>query len=125
MAALGFKKCFAPLVKSGVKQTTIRLTHKHPIKPGDALHLYTGMRTKNCSKLLDTVCKEVLPIVIMLDERAVYLKRDGRSMAQLTDDEIVSLAMTEGFPCPDEFFSFFSHYYGKQSPVFEGVWIKW
>lgn len=46
MALLNFKKRFAPLVESGTKTHTIRAWRKHPIREGEMLHLYTGLRQK-------------------------------------------------------------------------------
>jgi len=51
MPALNFQSRFADLVASGKKRQTIRPVRRHPIKAGDLLHLFTGMRTKRCKRL--------------------------------------------------------------------------
>lgn len=56
MPALNFKKRFAEAVEAGWKLQTIRAPRKRPIKPGDRLYLYTGMRTKGCRKLGEGRC---------------------------------------------------------------------
>ena len=64
MAALNFQKQFAPDVESGIKLQTIRAKRKNPIKEGETLYLYTGMRTKKCRKLGEVKCYSVLPFEI-------------------------------------------------------------
>ena len=66
MPALNFKAEFAPLVESGEKRQTIRKLRKDGRDPkvGDALYLYTGMRTKKCRKLGIAPCESVQPIEI-------------------------------------------------------------
>ena len=53
MPALNFRAEFADAVERGEKCQTIRAYRKdgrNP-KPGDTLHLYTGMRTRACRRL--------------------------------------------------------------------------
>ena len=64
MPALNFKREFAPLVEAGTKTQTVRQKRKRPIKRGDRLYLYTGMRTKRCRKLREAECWGVFPISI-------------------------------------------------------------
>ncbi|HLG35546.1 MAG TPA: ASCH domain-containing protein [Bacteroidia bacterium] len=76
MPALNFQERFALQVQNGTKRQTIRKRRKRPIKIGDKLFLYTGMRTKSCVKLGEGVCIETVPVTIhntclMLYNRAV------------------------------------------------------
>ena len=64
MPALNFKKEFVSLIDFGIKRQTIRPLRKVPIKPGDKLYLYSGMRTKSCVHLGEVYCCEVLSITI-------------------------------------------------------------
>jgi hypothetical protein len=48
MPALSFMQMFRPKIESGFKRHTIRAERAIPIKPGDLLVLYTGMRTRSC-----------------------------------------------------------------------------
>ena len=61
MPALNFTQ-FTDNILSGEKCQTVRLSRKHPIKRGNKLYLYTGMRTKGCKKLGEAVCSKVVPI---------------------------------------------------------------
>jgi hypothetical protein len=57
VVAYSFKSRFADAVASGAKRQTIRANGKRRhARPGEALQLYTGMRTKDCRKLRDAVC---------------------------------------------------------------------
>lgn len=52
MPAFSFKERFVPMVIDGSKSNTIRSFRNHPIKVGQLAHLYYGMRTKYCKKLI-------------------------------------------------------------------------
>lgn len=56
MPALNFPKLFAPLVEQRIKRQTIRAKRKIPIKAGQTLYFYTGMRTGSCRKLGEAPC---------------------------------------------------------------------
>jgi len=66
MPTLGFKKRFVEPIRTGVKHHTIRETRKRPIKPGDKLYLYCGLRTQYCFKILPEpqTCTKVQPIKV-------------------------------------------------------------
>ncbi len=115
MPALNFKSQFAAAVESGAKQQTIRASRKHPIKVGDTLHLFTGMRTKACRKLRVATCTAVRSIKI--DEARVWI--DGR---WLSLDEIKQLAAQDGFSDCIVFVDFFRATHGLP---FYGALIKW
>ena len=115
MPALNFKKQFMAAVLNGTKCQTIRATRKHPIKAGDPLHLYTGMRTKQCLRLRVTPCTRVRPITIT--GSAVIL--DGRELSPV---ERSRLARADGFPSPIDLHIFFLENHG---PNFEGQLIEW
>lgn len=123
MSAYGFKAQFAAAVSSGKKRQTIRALRKkgrHAL-PGEAMQLYTGMRTKDCRKLLDPdpVCASVDPISILLcvDGVQVFLNEE-----QLGPRELTRLALADGFGGPLEFLTFFRETHGLP---FNGVLIKW
>lgn len=54
MPSVNFQKRFAGLVESGAKRQTIRALRRdgRDHKPGDSLYLFTGMRTRNCRRLV-------------------------------------------------------------------------
>ena len=115
MPAINFKKQFAELVESEEKRQTIRPLRKCPIKPGETLLLYTGMRTKQCRKLKEVVCKNVSPIVV----GPRWIRLNGEV---LEDEEMFKMARRDGFRRTLDFFNFFRKQY---SLPFHGVLIQW
>lgn len=77
MPAINFT-VFIDKVKYGTKLQTIRKRRKNPIKVGDKLMLYTGQRTKDCKKLMDTVCTQIDTIKISKDGNDIYISESGQ-----------------------------------------------
>lgn len=117
MPALNFKKQFVPLIESGEKHQTIRVLRKDGRKPkvGEALYLYTGMRTKNCQKLKEVICKSVTRIVISRG----YLRLNE---VFLHSFEKLQIAFADGFETYQEFQNFFEETHGLP---FHGIIISW
>jgi len=128
MPALNFHSRFAEAVASGAKPHTIRAPRVHPIKAGDVLHHYTGMRTKACRRLREpTVCTAVTPITIFAAREAVSLGagsvRYPLEFPMVLDRAMVEhLAKADGFADAAEFFAWFGEVHG---PAFEGFLIEW
>jgi hypothetical protein len=116
MPAYNFKKQFAPKVESGEKRQTIRRPRKRRTRLGDALYLYTGMRTKYCRKLRTETCKSVIPISIQANGIYVGLCRRKLSMA-----ECKKIAIADGFESLSDFMDFFE----SQGLPYHGELIKW
>ena len=66
MVAYSFQKRFAYPILAGTKCQTIRDARKRHARPGEALQLYTGMRTRQCSLIGTARCMDVQPIVLDL-----------------------------------------------------------
>lgn len=117
MVALNHKKEFAPKVEDGSKTHSIRAVRKqgNPT-PGCALQHYYGMRTKQCRKLRDSVCTEVIPIKINWDG----VRLDGKWIGK--GKETFKLALDDGFTSTNAFIAFFDEQPGLP---FEGNLIKW
>ncbi len=101
MPALNFKIQFVPHIRSGRKTHTIRSTRKLPIKTGDTLYLYTGMRTRHCQKIIQSVCLKVEDVLIR--QRKTF-SNDSTERFEvaingvgLESDEKQALAYADGF----------------------------
>lgn len=116
MPAYNFKKEFAGAVKSGEKCQTIRKKRKRSTKSGELLFLYTGMRTKDCVKLCNVICKSVQEIFIVGN---CGISVDG---IWLNNREIDNLAKEDGFSGVSSFLDFFDSQYDLP---FSGEIIKW
>ena len=114
MVAINFSAQFAGHVERGEKRQTIRRSKK--CKPGDALQLYTGQRTKACRKLRDAVCKDVT--YVGLTQRGITLG-DVRRFPRDIDE----FARLDGFKDYAEMWKWFSERYETNS--FTGYVIRW
>lgn len=119
MPAYNFEKRFAEAVVSGIKSSTIRLSHKNA-KPGGTAYLFTGQRTVSCRRLGDSPIISVEPIVITqtLDGGSLVLV----NCIALTPGDKALLARTEGFADLADMLSWFREHYGDQ---FSGWLHKW
>lgn len=116
MPAISFDARFAKAVACGAKRQTIRPQRKKPIKIGDKLYLFTGMRTKGCRSLGVGVCIDVQDVRIESDEAVAI---DG---VHLLRDELHLLAQKDGFDDSREFIEWFRAHYGLP---WVGQLIKW
>lgn len=122
MPALSYSKPFAPKVWRNDKRQTIRAMRKRPIKVGDTLYHYYGMRRPGCVRLGISKAEEVLPIEIhaplLTVPRRVIV--DGNRVGPRTLHE---LACDDGFDSVDAFFDWFKP--GNRSHAFRGQLIMW
>lgn len=122
MPALTFQKRFAAAVEAGRKRQTVRRARKRPIRPGDRLVLYTGMRTKHCRRLGKAVCRTVEPVLISANGAFVVpgeVRLSGRPLGAAELDEFIA---ADGFDSHLDFFDWFGRHYGQ---TFYGVVIRW
>jgi hypothetical protein len=121
MPAYNFKKRFAAKVESGEKLHTIRAKRKdgRRPKPEQAMHGYTGLRTKYTRLLVTATISKVEGISITAGPPAIEVWIDGR---KLTSSEIYDLAIADGFVSSSEFLAFFRDEHGLP---FVGDLIHW
>lgn len=123
MPSLNFQQRFAGKVESGEKPHTIRAKRKRPIKSGDTLYLFTGMRTKYCRRLATKICTKVEAITIDWRTKQVCIyKPVFDCMVPMNNEEIRKLAIKDGFDSVAEFYKWFV---SESNPEFEGDLIWW
>ncbi|WP_353325510.1 hypothetical protein [Chitiniphilus shinanonensis] len=130
MPAYNFKQQFAADVASGAKRQTIRARGKRRApKVGEILSLYTGMRQGGgaCRLLGRHYCTSVEAISISCRHQVVRLARPmptgyGHYYAELSAEEVETLAQADGFPSSAAFFAFFAEQHGGS---LDGYLIKW
>src|SRR5690348_2486158 len=104
MGLYNFQSRFVPKILSGEKTHTIRSIRANPDKPGNTLHLYTGLRHKGARLLMRTFCVKVDEIFIGLAPGgACFVSINGE---YLDADEREQLARRDGFENFDEMMSF-------------------
>ena len=120
MPLLNFKPQFVEPIRSGRKHHTIRATRAIPIKRGDNLYLYTGLRHKGAFRILagPVVCTKVQSITIKIAiEDAVEI--DGE---RLSLDECETLARADGFDSWSAMREFWQNTHGEVKPAGVDQW---
>lgn len=121
MVAYSFQKRFAPLIVDGSKRQTIRAHRKRHARPGEALQLFTGMRTKYCKKIIsDPVCAAVEDITLFVPTgfEPEHIISDG-VRSYVTPE----FAIADGFEDIHDFTRFWHTNHGPGE--FHGVVIRW
>lgn len=115
------------------KRQTIRAMRRYPIKKGDRLYHYYALRTKNCRKLGETICKDVQEIQITAKEFTISKKYAGKIITvpsieiltegiTLSTDEANVLARQDGF---SDIITMANFWLDTHSLPFKGQLIKW
>lgn len=119
MAALNFHERFADKVESGEKTQTIRAFRKIPIKVGEILYLYTGLRTKHARKLGEGKCTSNGVIEIRSD--AIYIRRRS-SKVWIGGKKLDQFARSDGFESWEDMKKWWLNVHGLP---FTGNIIEW
>jgi hypothetical protein len=122
MALLNFHRRFVSRIKDGSKTHTIRGKRKRPIKAGETLHLYTGLRHKGAELIMRAPCARVEDIKMVSDEshiaERVHVFIEG---VELDRDEKEAFARRDGF---DSFCQMIMDWWNGLLP-FNGDVIHW
>jgi len=87
MPAYSFQQRFVPLVKEGSKRHTIRARRKHVPKPGSTLQLFSAMRTKYCTRIMDAPFKKIRTIIITESEiYIVWMRLSDSQVCEVYDE---------------------------------------
>ena len=120
MVAYNFAPRFASLVESGAKVQTIRGHRKRHAREGEAVQLFTAMRTRACRKLVDPD-----PVGIGVLEIKIY--RDFVQHPEVGGDgsiiDLDNFARDDGFADWSEMRAWWDKTHGIG--LFEGVLIRW
>ncbi len=107
MPLLGFKKRYVEPIQAGTKIHTFRVDRKIPVKVGDALYLYCGLRTKNCFRILPPDTRS-LPIRCVRVEPMTITEFSVKIRGKIIfSEQCNELARNDGFANFEEMFQFF------------------
>lgn len=122
MALINFQERFANDIENGKKRQTIRKQRKYPIKLGETLYLYTGLRTKKARKLRTEICKNVEGIRIQW--LGIVLYNDKKRIKKINVGSRTSnkFAEEDGFK---DFYQMMAWFDDTHGLPFDGVLIKW
>ncbi|MCJ2051670.1 hypothetical protein [Methylobacterium sp. J-070] len=138
MVAYSFKSRFAAPILAGTKAQTIRAERagkSRHARPGELVQLYTGMRTRQCRRLGEAWCLEVLPI------RLCFSRHGMAELVQFGDrfirpERTDDFAREDGFVDAEDMARFWWAEHGSaprsddrftdpDTLIFEGVLIRW
>ena len=131
MAAYNFQSRFAERIKNGSKKQTIRRVGKRRhAKPGEKVQLYTGMRTKNCRKIIsDPTCLHVRSIQILVGAYSIgWIKVDGKKIPK---EQLEEFAIADGFDSIQDMHGFWLKFHGQgifghsEKPEEQAVLVSW
>lgn len=137
MVAYSFAPQFVAPIEARTKLQTVRGHRRRHARVGEPIQLYTGMRTKQCRKLItpDPVCIGLHPITIALDAQAEQLITSITvGHVALSDVGIERFAERDGFTTlakgfarrrMGEFWLKAHTEPGVRWVEFEGVCIRW
>lgn len=128
MVAYSFQKRFVPYITSGLKPHTMRnvRTGRVPhVRPGQAMQLYTAMRTVHCKRIGDAVCAMVTPVTIIFHPK-LYPSIDIEGRQSLQGAALESFCKSDGFPGGWlELAAFWHKEHGPDLTRWDGVLIEW
>lgn len=107
MVSFTFKPEFVPLIHSGEKFQTIRSGMR--CQPGDTMHLFTGLRTKQCQRIGEAVCVETFPV--MFRENSFHTGLNNKVIHMKDPDLLLAFAKADGFKTWDQCHEFFRQQY--------------
>lgn len=118
MVAYSFQPQFVDPIRSGRKQQTIRaIGRRRHVRPGDALQLYTGMRTRSCRLIGRATCADVEAVRIWFEPDRVILFTRG-------DVDLEPFAQADGFRSWAELRAFWAKHH-PDVDRFSGFLIRW
>lgn len=119
MVAYSFKSQFVSPILSGAKRQTIRADRKRHARAGEAVQLYTAMRTRQCRLIGRATCLGTVPIRIDLPSNTVTVGGAVYSGWAMLDP----FAMQDGFDGWLAMRDFWQTTHGDGA--FSGVLIRW
>jgi uncharacterized protein YqfB (UPF0267 family) len=124
MGLYNFKLRFVPFILAGTKTHTIRELRRYPDKPGNTVHLYTGLRTKHAKLLMRATCVGVQTVVLdrfgLDGDRSAVIRIDD---VDLDQGEMEALAVRDGFADLADMMNFWK-FAGRTLP-WRGQIIHW
>lgn len=136
MVAYSFAPQFIEPIASRQKLQTVRAQRRRHARVGEAIQLYTAMRTKQCRKLIDVdpICVGLMDIRIIVDPGHCRLISDmAIDGHHRTVDEMEAFARADGFADDDEASALrrMGEFWVKAHKIkgdffrFDGVCIRW
>ncbi len=137
MVAYSFNKMFRDPILAGLeagpwvpgmKRHTIRLERKRHARVGEAVQLYTGMRTRQCTLIGTAICNQVAPIHVYLSPAdaggRVSIRVPDAPLVYTTSEQLDHFARCDGFTDWAELLAFWARAH-PDTGLFVGVIVNW
>lgn len=131
MGLLGYQDWKADLVEAGVCRQTIRASRRYPVKVGDRLYHYRGLRTPNARKLragVQDFCQQTFPVELRAKKGGSVWIVDGTEREK-TDTVLLDIATRDGFGSVEAMTDWFLKNHKPKDPssglLFKGDVIRW
>ncbi|OCC01746.1 hypothetical protein BA190_27685 [Labrys sp. WJW] len=125
MVAYSFHKRFAPAIERGTKDGTIRADRKRHARPGEAMQLFTSMRTRYCRLLGAPRCVSVNPIRLDFPNGRIEIGDAALpGWYQNPSYQLDSFAQRDGFDDWADMRAFWAEHH-PATPIFSGFQIRW
>lgn len=127
MVAYSFKPRFEAPILSLQKCGTIRAqARRRHAQPGEALQLYTGMRTKQCRLLARAICSSVNRLRVWFDQPRILiggLDANGSVEDANTCYDYDGFARADGFRDFDDMAGFW--WDTHRARQVDDIWVRW
>lgn len=121
MVAYSFKRQFVAPIRAGTKAQTIRAHRKRHARPGEAVQLYAGMRTRHCERIIpDVRCRDVVDVHLDFDAWQPIIKVGTVLLLPAAREQF---AIQDGFDDLAAMRAFWRENHGRNP--FRGVLISW
>jgi hypothetical protein len=118
---LGFKKRFVEPINKGTKIHTFREEPKRMPKPGEILHMYTGLRTKHCELIgKDKTLKSMQMLLMIFTGGRISVFVDLKRLTKSVREE---LYVNDGFANEADFLAYWNP--EREEKKFEGIIFHW
>lgn len=121
MVAYSFKQRFVGAIRDKRKAQTVRADRNRHARVGEAVQLYTGMRTSHCMLIGTAICKSVQPIRFDFEAQEIQIGAN-RALESLPD--LDAFAVTDGFDDYRGLCEFWRENHGEVAR-WEGILIAW
>lgn len=124
MVAYSFTSRFVPAIAAGTKTRTIRAYGKRRhARSGEALQLYTGLRTRQAKLIRVATCIRAVPVRLAFEARVLVGARIwGEPVAA---DELDDFARADGFAGAADMGAWWCRDRSDGSLDFDGLLIEW
>jgi len=120
MVAYSFQPRFVDSIRASAKRQTMRNRRRRHARPGETVHLYTGLRSNRCRLIGTATCTRVAAVALDFDKNEIVVGASHIDMAEALD----RFARADGFAHWDDLRGWFADTHDAVAK-WSGVLIEW